>query len=369
MSVPANDWDGEARSVAVEQTVASRTGPDPDTMTRLAMLLCDSHSPVIIVGAGVDSSAAWDLTVSLAEALSAPVWAAPQAPRAGFPEDHPLFQGHLPTAQEPLAQRLVGHDLALLLGAPAFAYLTYVEGSTPLPKLAQVSEDPEEVARADTAVGVVGDIRLAVERLLAQVPRRTVRVPQVPRSQPQPQPQSDPIQSGYLMQELAAALPEDAILVEESTSNRLEMREHIRIRRPGTFFATASGGLGFAVPAAVGMKLARPERPVVCLVGDGSAMYAPQALWTAAQHRLDVLFVVANNCQYGILRTIAAETRRENVPGVMLPGIDYAAIARGLGCTAQRVERASDLPSALRRGLAGGPHLVEVLTAPPLTPR
>src|SRR6185437_13939070 len=114
------------------------------------------------------------------------------------------------------------------------------------------------------------------------------------------------ITPAFLMATLAEVLPDDAVLVEESPSNRHDLRRHVRIRRPASFFASASGGLGFAMPAAVGIKLAVPERDVVCLVGDGSALYAPQALWSAAQLGTAVTFIVVNNARYAILESVAA---------------------------------------------------------------
>jgi benzoylformate decarboxylase len=107
------------------------------------------------------------------------------------------------------------------------------------------------------------------------------------------------------------------------------------------------------VPAAVGVQLARPEQPVVCIVGDGAAMYAIQALWTAAHERAPVVFVVLNNGQYAILKAFAAFGQHgDRIPGLDLPHLDIAAIARGFGCAGRRVEHAADLPAALRQAFA-----------------
>ena len=177
------------------------------------------------------------------------------------------------------------------------------------------------------------------------------------------------------MHALDRALPEGAIVVEESASNRAAFFAHVRITRPGSYFATASGGLGFAMPAAVGVRLARPDRPVACLVGDGAAMFAPQSLWTAAQLGLPVVFLVLRNGHYGILKSFAAfGGHGDRIPGLDLPGLDIVQIACGFGCAARRVERSADLADHLRGAFADAerdrvPVLLEIVVdaaVPPL---
>ena len=167
------------------------------------------------------------------------------------------------------------------------------------------------------------------------------------------------------MAALARALPEDAVLVEESPSNRNDLRAHVWIRRPASFFATASGGLGFAMPAAVGIKLASPERPVVCLVGDGSALYAPQALWSAVRLGAAVTFVVVNNGRYAILESAARFAGIEGLPSMELPGLDFLSLAASFGCHAARVSEPAELPGALAAAFrATAPVLLDVVVDP-----
>ncbi|HEU5432213.1 MAG TPA: thiamine pyrophosphate-dependent enzyme, partial [Thermomicrobiales bacterium] len=181
----------------------------------------------------------------------------------------------------------------------------------------------------------------------------------------------------YVLQTLAATMPAGTIVVEESASTRGPFYDQIRIDQPGGYFATGSGGLGYAVPAAVGVQLARPEQPVACVVGDGAAMYAIQALWTAAHERAPVVFVVLNNGHYAILKAFAAFGQHgDRIPGLDLPHLDIAAIARGFGCAGRRVERAADLAGALRQAFAArGEGVSTVLdvaidrTVPELFPR
>jgi benzoylformate decarboxylase len=176
---------------------------------------------------------------------------------------------------------------------------------------------------------------------------------------------SEPIAPAYLMATLGGLLDPDTVVVEESPSNRADFRRHVRIRRPRSFFTTASGGLGFAMPAAVGIKLADPSRRVVCLVGDGSALYAPQTLWSAVQLRLAVTFVLVNNGRYAILDSAAQFAGLTGIPGLELPGIDFVSLARSLGCPAERVSAPDDLADALSRALAEDrPWLLDVAVDP-----
>src|SRR6478672_10686424 len=124
----------------------------------------------------------------------------------------------------------------------------------------------------------------------------------------------------------------------------------------------SSGGLGYSLPAAVGIALSRPDIRTVCLIGDGSAMYSIQALWTAAQRKLPLTVVVVNNAGYGAMRSFRQVMQVRNVPGLDLPGIDFVRIAQGLGCDALRVTKSSELAPALKRELThDGVSLIEVV--------
>jgi benzoylformate decarboxylase len=173
---------------------------------------------------------------------------------------------------------------------------------------------------------------------------------------------TDPIAVEFLLHTLAATMPGGAMLVEEAPSHRLAMQKFMPMRGQDSFYTMASGGLGFALPAAVGMALGRSAVRTVCLVGDGSAMYSIQALWTAAQRKLPLTVVVINNSGYGAMRSFSQVMQVRNVPGLDLPGIDFVAIAQGMGCDAVRVSHCSGLAAALQRGLThDGVSLIEVV--------
>ena len=157
-------------------------------------------------------------------------------------------------------------------------------------------------------------------------------------------------------------MPQDAIVVEEAPSHRSAMQQYLP--RPGadSFYTMASGGLGYSLPASVGIALARPGRRIVCLIGDGSAMYCIQAIWTAAQRALPITFVVMNNAGYGAMRAFSQIMQAHRPPGIDLPGLDFVALAKGLGCPGKRVTDVEDLDRILDEALAAkGPALVDVV--------
>ena len=373
VSVPMDDWDAPAPDPArIPGEVFAGGRADEATLNAVAARLARARRPVIVAGAGIDRAGAWDAAVALADRLGAPVWAAPQSPRAGFPEDHPRFRGHLAPGFATARRGLGDADVVLVLGAPVFAFLAYEPGVEPMPPLIHVTDDPDEAARSDSALAVVADVGAVLAGLLERLPAPEALPPPTAEPPPSPAPApapSEPITPAFLMATLAGALPADAIVVEEAPSHRGEFRRHVRIRRSGGFFATASGGLGFAMPAAVGMALADDARPVVCVVGDGSALYAPQALWSAVQLGLAVVFVVVDNGRYAILEAAAAFAGHGGLPSMALPGIDIVALARSFGCPARRIADPADLGPALAGALAGdGPCLLDVAVDPAASP-
>jgi len=167
--------------------------------------------------------------------------------------------------------------------------------------------------------------------------------------------------AGFIMHTVGQVMPRDAIVVEEAPTHRTAMHDHLPIRTSGSFYVGASGGLGYGMPAAVGVALGSPGRRVICLLGDGSSLYSIQALWTAVQHRLAISFVVLNNGAYAALKAFGRGLGLDRPPGVDLPGIGLTDIAAGFGCAASRVDRAEHLEAALRSSLAAdGPTLLDV---------
>ena len=267
--------------------------------------------------------------MALAEKQRLPVWAPPAAggSRIGFPESHPNFVGALPPAIGPVAETLKEHDLVLVVGAAVFAYYPYIPGPLlgPDTALVAITADPAEAARAPMGDAIVGDVGLALERLVELVPAADAARRPGPSARPEPgdPPAADPperLSGSQAMAALAAAWPPDGIVVLESPSATLSLRNRLRISQPGSYYAGASGGLGFGIAAAVGVQLAQPDRPVVCVLGEGSAQYGITALWSAVAYRTPVTFLVLRNDEYAILKWFALLEQVVGRPGARYPG-------------------------------------------------
>lgn len=370
VSIPADDWSRTCEPVAPRQ-VSTETRPEPQLLATIGDALDMAKHPAFVVGAAVDRDRAWDDVVRLAERHNAAVWVAPMSGRAGFPQDHRLFAGFLPAMREKIVDLLAGHDLVFALGAPAFTY--HVEGAGPhLPsgaQLVQLIEDPTIAAWAPVGTSAVGGIRLGVQDLLSRPVPPSLAEREVPRPRAQPV-RAEAGASGelmsvaFVMQTLAEVRDAHAIVVEEAPSSRPAMQAYLPFLHSETFYTMCSGGLGYAMPAAVGVALAKPDHKVIGLLGDGSSMYSIQALWSAAQLKLPITFIVLKNRRYAALQEFAPTfgfKPGETLQGTALPELDFLALARGQGCDAVNVNDAAQLATVLRAALQSQrPILVEV---------
>ncbi len=368
VSVPADDWQQACEPVAA-RPVGRVLRPDPALLQLFAAKLQAARRPAFVVGAAVDRDAgAWDAVVALAERHAAAVFSAPMAGRAGFPQDHRLFAGFLPAMRERIVQLLAGHDLVFAIGAPAFTY--HVEGQGPhLPagaELIQLIDDPDTAAWTPVGASAFGSIAAGVQELLGfpLPPQRSLPPPRVPAPRAEP---GSPMSTAYVLQTLAELRDPESVVYEEAPTARPVMQRHLPFTRPETFYTMCSGGLGHGLPAAVGVALARPQAKVIALIGDGSAMYSIQALWSAAQLQLPITFLILNNGAYAALNEFAPTfgfAHGAVLPGTQLPAIDFVGLARAQGCAGERVADPAQLRSAMQRALAApGPQLLEIVVA------
>jgi len=372
VSVPMDDWTaevGEAESKhAIERSVTARAGADPETVKALAKRIAEAKNPVLVAGPDIDASEAWDDAVALAERQKLPVFAspAPGGGRLGFPEDHPLFQGVLPPAIGPLAETLKGRDLILVVGSSVFPYYPYIPGPL-LPEgalLVAITSDPDEAARAPMGDAIVADVGLTLKALVAELEEGN-RAEPTPLPDPEPGEETDPLTPTMVNHTLAGVFPEDGIVVLESPSSTLSLRNQMRISKPGSYYFGAGGGLGFGLAAALGVQLAQPDRPVVCVLGEGSAQYAISGLWTARAYEIPVTFCVLRNEEYAILKWFAEIEEVKGAPGLDLPKVETAEVAKGYGVASSRVSGREELAEALKKAISSeAPELVEV----PVTP-
>jgi len=362
VSVPIDDWTHPALATEA-RSISREIGPDPTAMKALVAALSAAKAPALVVGPAVDRARCVDLMVQVAEKSKAAVWVSPFSARCSFPERHPQFAGFLHASPAQLSDALRAYDLVVVIGAPVFTFhveghASIFDGATPI---FQITDDADAASVPPRGTSIIATMRPALSALLKMLPATSRAAPKGRVLPPAPKP-ADPIAVDYLLHTLSIALPTDAALVEEAPSHRLAMQKFLPMRGQDSFYTMASGGLGHSLPASVGMALGRPGIRTVCLIGDGSAMYSIQALWTAAQRKLPLTVVVINNAGYGAMRSFSQVMQVRNVPGLDLPGIDFVKIAEGMGCDAVRVGKASDLAPALTRALSyDGVSLVEVI--------
>jgi len=372
--VPMDDWAADAgpaaERAAARRVVRARTA-DSDAVAELAELIAGAENPALVVGAGADDPDTWNALVTLAERLVCPVWQESFSARAGFPQDHPLFAGHLPADRTRLRQTLAPHDVVLAVGAPVFRQYPYhpgpfVEAGT---RVAMVSQDAAEVHRSAADLAVLAQPAAVCAELARTVPARE-GTPPTPFVRPAPPPRpapGEPLRAGHVLAAIAERVPRDAVVIEEAPSNRSELLVRLPAREPLGSLSPAMGGLGFALPAATGLRMARPDRPVLAIVGDGSSLYGVQALWSAAHYGVGALFVILSNGGYAIMDRLAEQHGGAAPwPGF---GVDVAGLARALGCPARTVGEHDELLRTLDEVLPGlgsrsEPLLLEVTVAP-----
>lgn len=367
LSVPYDDWTAEAGPGAAAVTgrsVERSAHPGGPQIARIADEVRAARRPALVFGGDIDADGLFGEATALAERLGAPVWAAPSLHRLPFPNRHPLFRGVLPAGIAPIARALDGHDLVLVLGAPVFRYHEHMPGEY-LPagtRLLQVTDDAGAAARAPFGAAVVTEPRAVIGELLKALAERAGPAPAEYAQPPEPAAGSGgALHPEQVFAALRDTQPPDTSYVVESTSTNSAWWRQMDLRRGGSYFFPASGGLGFGIPAAVGVALAQPGRPVTGVIGDGSANYGITGLWTAAQHRLPVTYVLLRNGSYGALQWFAELLGAAGAPGMTIPGIDFTRIAQGYGVTATHARDLDQLRAVLSETPAG-PRLVQVDT-------
>ncbi len=376
--VPMDDWDVEMDDDPIRLVTPQllrATEVPAAAVAELAKLLAEAESPVVVAGAGNNDRRGWEALRTLVERLDCPVWQEAFGAQAGFAQDHPQFAGHLPAGRAALRTALASHDFVLAVGAPVFRQYPYEPGAllNPGVGVAVVTRELAEAALSPVDLAIVAEPATVCLDIVDLLPERPARTPAEPT--PAVVPPVDVRPTGRLDPEdvftaLAARLDPDTILVEESPSSRSRLQNLVPAREPLGFLSAAMGGLGFGLPAAIGARMARPDRPVVAVLGDGSSIYAIQALWSAAQYRVGVLIVVLANGRYAIMDQLARSYGNETgqpgrAPWPAFPQIDLAEVAEGFGCPARTVntpgelaEVLDDIVPALRSGQA--PMLLNV---------
>ncbi len=388
LSLPMDllDEEGDAPLPAPSRIERGAVAGGLDELVRL-LTGCAPGELAIVAGDEVSASGGVDALAALAEALGCPVHGSPLHSTTVFPPEHPLWAGPLAPAAATIRATLERYRRVLLVGGLAFMVYPYTEGPA-VPEgveLLHLSPDPHQLGRTwPVRLGLAGDPRATLEALLplvvsaadagaaaeALAAARARRADELARFEETALDRYDraPMDPMAAAHALVRALPPDTAVVDEAITTGVYVRGFHRPSGTGRYFFCRGGGLGWGMPAALGVSLGHDAAPVLCVVGDGSAMYSPQALWTAAAEDLPVVFAVVNNRQYLILKNALRgradeAARRERFIGMDLdaPPVDFVGLARSMGVEATLVEKAADVADAVRDALdAGGPHLLEL---------
>ena len=372
--------------------VAPALRGDSAAIAAAAQVLARARNPVIIAGDAVPQSNALAELVAFAEALAAPVYDEGMATRAMFPSSHPLYHGSIVRLPAAIRGMLGQHDLLVSIGADLFT-LSLPDDVDSLPDggipIVHLDTDPWELGKNYPAkVAILGDPKATLPELTAslQAARTANETAQTVTRLAHAKAEGvtslarlnalaeasaarHPIHPLSLMQAIGRSLPAEAVVIDETISSGAGLRRFLKSDDPQSFFGMRGGGIGWGLPAAVGAKLALPDRPVVALIGDGSALYTVQGLWTAAHEKLGgLVFVIINNSSYRILKqrtnamkALAAQTDRYVGMDLDNPRIDFVSVARGLGVTAHRATKLAEVLDLLKAGMhADGPMLIDV---------
>lgn len=392
LSVPANVMDEASDSdIAASTPADSRVHADPGAIERAAEVLLEARTPIIVCGDGVAESGGQDELVQLAELIGAAVHSS-FAAELPFPSEHPQYAGLLNVvAPAMLKGQLSSADVILAVGTSVFPLLFPIDES-PFPQTAKVIHidlDPWEIGKNwPVDIGLMADPRAAMADLIAAIKRSQTgeqkeaaakraasvestsgQLLQALEMAAQGRWDNVPIGTGRMMSELGEAMDEKTVLFDESITSGGYLIRYLRFPDTGRHYRATGGGLGPGMPNPIGIKLARPDRPVLSVIGDGAALYTIQALWTAAHHKVPVTWVVANNASYRILKLNMLEYLGEGAAGRQFvemdmtePALNFANIAASFGVKGARIEHPDEIGDALREAQASGePRLLDIV--------
>ena len=357
--------------------------------------LLASGAPAIIAGDDVAAAGATAELVALAEQLGAPVWHEPLRSQAAFPSRHPNHRGRIPFAAADIRSALADRDLVLLIGANLIEEIWFDPGAM-LPegaKIIHLCESAERLAAVHGVdIGLVGGLADAMRRIAAKLLEQGSATAKAAAAERNAVLAKDsaaqretadaalrkvwderPMTPKRALHEISAGLPDNAIIVDETITGFLEVAALFDFQGPGDYFSGRGGGIGQGLAAALGVQAACPQRPVVALTGDGSAMYSIQALWSAAHHDLPVIFVVLSNREYRVLKhNIDAYRQRFNAQSnrpyphmdLLNPTLGFVEMAQGMGVAGEQAATPEAVAAALQRALAGGkPYLIDLVVS------
>jgi benzoylformate decarboxylase len=364
--------------------------PSDAVLEKLANRLLAATRPVIIAGHELATRDALDEAGELAELLGAAVVQQTVPYGTHFRSEHRAFTGALNRSQTQVRARLEPYDLLVCLGSDVLRMSVYnpVDALPDGMPIVQIAERDWELGKNYPAeIAVNANVRETLRALNALLRKKMTaqqrsnadtRMSEIEKSnwsnkrvqaieQTQKLAGVSPIDPEYMVMRIADALPANAVVVDEGLTSTFRLLDYLRLTDHQSYFGLASGGIGFAMSGVVGISIALPDRPVVAIVGDGSAMYSIQALWTAAHLKLPITYVIPNNRGYRILKERLVSFRKtDRFIGMDIadPDIDFVALAESMGIRSRRVENPDDIDGAVREGIASGaPNLIDMRVA------
>ena len=364
-------------------------------MEQAAVLLAASSNPVMIVGDRLAQSGATGAAVTVAELIGAGVYATSIA-RNNFPSDHPQFLGRINPTLATGRRLLADADVVLAVGANVFSGFFYTSGTAlgPAVKLIHLDSAQREIGKTEfTDVALFGDAKAGLESLADALPEK-MTTPALEGSQARKAAYASmkaeavaarqrrlgqvwharPMMPDRMMHEISRALPPDAIVIDDSLSSKDALHAAIQFTESDGIYGERIGAIGWGMGAALGVKLAKPDRPVFAVVGDGSAMMTVQALWSAANYNIPVVYLVCNNRSYRILKLnmnihrqeILGEVVEEGFEGYV--GMDFplplnlAGMAEAIGVYGRTISDPDDIGPEIRKALQSGkPAVLDVV--------
>ncbi len=396
VALPVNVMEDETTVAASSSGNLARFPPaDPQAIDSLVSMLLEAERPIVVVGDDVARRSANVALERLVEQIGIPVYHEPLRTQLSISNRHPSYSGRIPLETEGLQRLFADRDVVLLIGGPFFEELWFSPGELfgSSTRVVQLESAHERLARNfGLDLGLVGDLRAMLESLVEGYAARSsepaaeaaqaraarlvsesgaARVAAAERLSAH---EGDrPMAPAVAVDEIARALPDDVIVVDETITAYLEVGARLDLTTAGDYYGGRGGGIGQGIAGAIGVQVAAPSRPVVALTGDGSAMYSCQALWTAAHHSLPIVFVIFSNREYRVLkhnldiyRKRFGITSEKPYPHMDLSGphIDFPGLAKSLGVEAEQVEEPGGIGPALERAFASGaPRLVEIVIA------
>lgn len=380
---------------------STKVVPDEASLKTAAEMLASAQKPMIFAGDGIAYSGAQSELAQVAELLGAEVWEADSG-ELNMSHTHPLNQGSTGHMFGSQSQVITSRgDVNLICGTYMLPEVFPELGDifAPDAKVLHIDLNAYEIAKNHPVdLGMVSDPKLTLAKLATilqdvmsskhqkAAKARTAEIAEAKQANRERELIADrevrdsvPLKFSRFAEELAALLPEDAIIFDEALTCSPQLTRYLPPTKPEHYFLTRGGSLGVGIPGAIGAKLAHPDKTVLGISGDGGAMYTIQALWSAARHNVDAKFVICNNRSYKLLQlNVLAYWQKRGIPehdyplsfDLSKPELSFVEMARGMGVAAVRVEKPEQIAPAIKQALAhDGPFLIDVVLEADVNPQ